>query len=52
MARRIVMIVSQSLRAHQRVRRKQAASTKDAILEATMLKPAKMRRAPIREEVR
>jgi hypothetical protein len=51
-ARRIVMIVSQSLRAHQSVNKKQTPSTMDATFEATMLKPQKTRRPPMSDDPR
>jgi len=51
-ANKIVMIVSQSLRAHHSVNRKQTPSTILAILLATMSNPQNMRSAPMREEPR
>lgn len=51
-ARRMVTIVSQSFRAHHSVSKKQTPRTMLAILLATMLKPQKVSRAPIRLDPR
>ena len=51
-ARRIVMMVNQSLRPHHRVRRKQTPTIMLATLLATTLKPAKINRAPIIDDPR
>lgn len=48
-ARRMVTMVSQSLRAHHSVNKKQTPSTMLATLLATMLKPQKVKSAPISE---
>lgn len=45
-------MLSQSRRDHHSVMRKQTPTTMDAILDATTLKPQKIRRAPTSEDPR